>query len=154
MSAICFWESVHLKGNLQLFLISTVCFEWSPMAYGKAKVSATIHQLSFFSWQSIYHFIVYIHVLTIMNIAEILLSWCWTIINHVQVLIDIRRKKCSMKLRYINETCLNQISLEPAFVFGIDRCWVYRGSFNKDFLHWGFIYSSVCTGFYFIWGLL
>jgi hypothetical protein len=34
-----------------------------------------------------------------------------------------------------SETCLNQTSLRPNVVFGIDRCLVYIDSIDKDFLH-------------------
>jgi hypothetical protein len=36
-------------------------------------------------------------------------------------------------------------SLGPTFVFRIDRCSVYTSSFNKHFLWWDFILSSVYT---------
>jgi hypothetical protein len=31
------------------------------------------------------------------------------------------------RLEYNSDTCLNQTSLRPAFVFRIDRCYVYAG---------------------------
>ena len=31
-------------------------------------------------------------------------------------------------------------------LFRIDRCLVYTGKINKDFLHWYFIYSLIYTG--------
>ena len=34
-----------------------------------------------------------------------------------------------------SETCLNRTSLEPTFVFRIDRCLVYTGYFNKEFIN-------------------
>ena len=37
----------------------------------------------------------------------------------------------------LNGTALNQTSLEPDFVFKIDRCLVNSGQINKDFLYIG-----------------
>ena len=37
----------------------------------------------------------------------------------------------SMKWRYSTETCLNQTSWEPAFVFGIDKCWFIQVNLPK-----------------------
>ena len=37
-------------------------------------------------------------------------------------------------------------------MFGIDRCSVYTGLFNKDFQHWELVYCSVYTGFCYILG--
>jgi hypothetical protein len=49
-----------------------------------------------------------------------------------------------------SETCINQISLAPTYVFVIDRFSVYAGKTNKDFLLWEFISSPVYTGRLFI----
>ena len=49
-----------------------------------------------------------------------------------------------------NENCLNQTSLWPTFVFGIDRCLVYIG--YRFFLHWDVMHSLVYTGFWFTQG--
>lgn len=46
-----------------------------------------------------------------------------------------------------SKTCLNRSSLEQNFVFGTERCLVYTGWLNKDFLYWDLIFSSVYTGF-------
>ena len=51
-----------------------------------------------------------------------------------------------------SKTCLNQTSLRPTFVFWIDRCLVYAGKINKDFLHWDIMQSTVYTRFWFIQG--
>ena len=40
-------------------------------------------------------------------------------------------------------TCLNQTYLGPVFMFVIDRCLVYTGKINKDFLYSDFIESYV-----------
>jgi hypothetical protein len=50
------------------------------------------------------------------------------------------------------ETSLNQTSLQLTCMFRIDRGSVYKGYFNKDYLHWHFIKSLVYTGFLFIQG--
>jgi hypothetical protein len=56
---------------------------------------------------------------------------------------------CLMPIQFLVQwTCLSRISLEPAFVFGIDRCSVYTGWINKiscevvTLLKGGFIQDS------------
>jgi hypothetical protein len=49
-------------------------------------------------------------------------------------------------LKVYNETYLKQPYMGPLFAFRIDRCLVYTGKINKDFLHWDFILSLVYTG--------
>ena len=44
-----------------------------------------------------------------------------------------------LKLLWYSETFLTQNSMEPTFVFVIDRCFVYTGLIKKDFLHCDFI---------------
>jgi hypothetical protein len=46
------------------------------------------------------------------------------------------------RLEYNSDTCLNQTSLRPAFVFRIDRCYVYAGWSNKNFQFWDFILTK------------
>ena len=38
-------------------------------------------------------------------------------------------------ISFYSETCLNRTSMRPTFVFGIDKCSVYTGEINKNFLH-------------------
>jgi hypothetical protein len=38
---------------------------------------------------------------------------------------------------------LNRTALGLPFIFGIDRCLVYTGKINKDFLHWDFGFIEV-----------
>ena len=52
------------------------------------------------------------------------------------------------QLKY-RKTCLNQTSLGPTFVLGIERCLVYTGQVIKIFLHWDLISSLVYRGFRF-----
>jgi hypothetical protein len=57
------------------------------------------------------------------------------------------------KLIFIWLNTVKSVQLEPAFVFGRDRCLVYSGLIYNDFLHWDFIWSTAYGGFCFTQGL-
>jgi hypothetical protein len=73
--------------------------------------------------------------------------------NHLRILLQVSiqwhlsiymifSKYCLIKY---NESCVNRTSLAPALLFGINRCSVYTGQINNDFLHMDVTKSQVYT---------
>jgi hypothetical protein len=78
-----------------------------------------------------------------MNIADVKQKYIILIECLAIFFYEILTQIFDFQSNMYNETCLNRTSLGPTFVFGMDRCLVYTGWMNKDFLYCTFILRRV-----------